>query len=295
MSERILVLGDLMNDVVVVPRGPIEVDTDTEATVRPAPGGSAANTAAWAGSVGAGVDFVGCAGSADAEQHAAALRSVGVEPHLQVEPGLPTGTIVILVDGEQRSMLTERGANAALRPSAVSDALLDAAAVVHVSGYTIVKDHGMRAAQDVIRRALERGIPVSVTPGSHGYLAPYGVERFLGDIAGAEILLPSYSEGRLLSGVDDPRAIGAELLRHAPTVVLTLGSGGALVFRRGADPVEIPVPRVERLVDPTGAGDAFAGAFLAHWVGARDAVAAARAAVLVAARAVMLIGGRPPA
>lgn len=295
MAGRILVLGDLMNDVVVVPRGPIEVDTDTEATVRPAPGGSAANTAAWAASVGASVDFVGCAGSADAEHHAAVLREVGVEPHLQVEPGLPTGTIVILVEGENRSMLTERGANSALRPDAVSDELLATAAVVHVSGYTIVKDHGMRAAQDVIRRAVERGIPVSVTPGSHGYLAPYGAERFLADVAGAELLIPSYSEGRFLAGAEDPRAIGTALLAHAPTVVLTLGSGGALVFRRGAEPVEIGVPRVERLIDPTGAGDAFAGAFLAHWVGSRDAVAAARAAVLVAARAVMLIGGRPPA
>lgn len=295
MAGRILVLGDLMNDVVVVPRGPIELDTDTEATVRPAAGGSAANTAAWAGSVGAAVDFVGCAGAADADHHAAELRAVGVEPHLQVEQGLPTGTIVILVDGEQRSMLTERGANAALRPDAVSDELLAAASVVHVSGYTIVKDHGMRAAQDVIRRAFDRGIPVSVTPGSHGYLAPYGVERFLADVAGAEILLPSYGEGRLLAGVDDPRAIVSALLEHAPTVVLTLGSGGALVAQRGTPPVEVPVPRVDRLVDPTGAGDAFAGAFLAHWVLSRDAVAAARAAVLVAARAVMLLGGRPPA
>ena len=41
------------------------------------------------------------------------VREGGVTPHLQIEPGLPTGTIVILVRGEERSMLTERGANAA--------------------------------------------------------------------------------------------------------------------------------------------------------------------------------------
>ena len=34
-GDRIVVVGDLMNDIVVVPRGPIEPDTDTESQVRP--------------------------------------------------------------------------------------------------------------------------------------------------------------------------------------------------------------------------------------------------------------------
>lgn len=294
MGDRIVVVGDVMNDIVVVPRGPIVPDTDTESQVRPRPGGSAANTAAWAGSLGASVDFVGCVGDADADQHAEFLRAVGVTPHLQVEPGLPTGTIVILVRGEERSMLTERGANAALRAASLPDALLDAAAVLHVSGYTIVKDHGDGAAQDAIRRARDRGVPVSVTPGSYGYLEPYGAERFLEDVRGADILLPSLAEGRLLAGVDDPEEVGERLLEHAPIVILTRGSLGVTLFRRDLPSVRIPAPAVAKLVDPTGAGDALAGAFLAHWVTSRDPEAAVRAAVQVAARAVMLIGGRPP-
>jgi sugar/nucleoside kinase (ribokinase family) len=292
--QRIVVVGDLMNDIVVVPRGPIVPDTDTESMVRPRPGGSAANTAAWLGSLGAPVDFVGAVGDADAETHAQLFRHGGVIPHLQIEPGLPTGIIVILVRGEERSMLTERGANAAFSGVTLTDDLLDAAAIVHVSGYTIVKDHGAGAAQRIIQRARELGIPFSVTPGSYGYLAGYGAERFLDDIRGAEILIPNLAEGRLLSGEDDPIAVGAALLRHAPTVLLTRGSLGVTLFRRGEPPVEVPPPRVATLVDPTGAGDAFAAGFLAHWVRSRDPEAAVRAAVLVAARAVMLVGGRPP-
>lgn len=294
MGDRIVVVGDLMNDIVVVPRGPIVPDTDTESQVRPRPGGSAANTAAWAGSLGAAVDFVGCAGDADAEQHAELLRAVGVTPHLQAEPGLPTGTIVILVRGEERSMLTERGANAAFTGETLTDELLDAAAVVHVSGYTIVKDNGARAAQRIIDRARDRGIPVSVTPGSSGYLEPYGREQFLDDIRGTEILIPSLAEGRLLADADDPDEVGARLLEHAPLVLLTRGSRGVSLFRRGLPTLTVPAPPVAKLVDPTGAGDALAGAFLAHWVASRDPEAAVRSAVQVAARAVMLIGGRPP-
>ena len=294
MGDRIVVVGDIMNDIVVVPRGPILPDTDTESQVRPRPGGSAANTAAWAGSLGAPVDFAGAVGGDDAELHAELFRHAGVVPHLQIEPGLPTGSIVILVRGEERSMLTERGANAAFSGSMVTDELLDDAAVVHVSGYTVVKDYGSGAAQGIIRRAVERGIPVSVTPGSAGYLAQYGAERFLADIRGTSILIPNLAESRLLSGKEDPREVGAALLAHASTVLLTRGSLGVILFRRGLPPLEVPPPPVTRLVDPTGAGDALAAGFLAHWVRSRDAEAAVRAAVLVAARAVMLIGGRPP-
>ncbi|WP_191282637.1 carbohydrate kinase family protein [Pseudolysinimonas yzui] len=291
---RVVVVGDLMNDIVVVPRGPILPDTDTESQVRPRPGGSAANTAAWLGSLGAPVDFVGAVGDADAETHAELFREGGVTPHLQVEPGMPTGSIVILVRGEERSMLTERGANAAFSGVTFTDDLLDTAAIVHLSGYTIVKDFGPGAARDILRRVRERGIPFSVTPGSYGYLAQYGAARFLDDIRGAEILIPNLAEGRLLSGEDDPMAVGAALLEHSPIVLLTRGSLGVILFRRDQPPLEVPPPPVAKLVDPTGAGDALAAGFLAHWVRSRDAEAAVRAAVLVAARAVMLIGGRPP-
>src|SRR5690606_17412730 len=97
----------------VVPRSSIVIDSDTEAHVRPRPGGSGANTAAWMGALGAPVDFVGCVGDADADRHAELFRLSGVTPYFQVEPGMPTGTIVILVNGEDRTMFTERGANAA--------------------------------------------------------------------------------------------------------------------------------------------------------------------------------------
>jgi sugar/nucleoside kinase (ribokinase family) len=207
---------------------------------------------------------------------------------------MPTGTIVILVRGEERSMLTERGANAAFSGVALTDDLLDAAAVVHLSGYTLVKDYGLGAAQRILERVRERGIPFAVTPGSYAYLAEYGATRFLEDSSGAEILIPNLEEGRLLSGKAKPMEVGKALLDHAPIVLLTLGSLGVILFQRGQAPLEVPAPAVAKLVDPTGAGDALAAGFLAHWVRSRDAESAVRAAVLVAARAVMLYGGRPP-
>lgn len=294
MAGPIVVVGDIMNDIVVVPRGPILPDTDTEAQVRHRPGGSAANTAAWIGSLGASVDFAGCVGDTDAEQHAELFRQGGVNPILQIEPGLPTGTIVILVRGEERTMLTERGANAAFAGATVTDEMIARAAVVHLSGYTIVKDYGSGAARDIIRRAHALGVPVSVTPGSTGYLAKYGAQNFLDDIAGAHLVISTLAEGQLLTDLEDPKKVGAHLLGVAPIVVLTRGSRGAVLFQRDVPPIDVPAPTVAKLVDPTGAGDALAAGFLAHWITSKDPEAALRSAVVVAARAVMLIGGRPP-
>lgn len=59
-------------------------------------------------------------------------------------------------------------------------------------------------------------------------------------------------------------------------VVLTLGELGAVVFLpRGNHPVAVASPLVD-VVDTTGAGDAFVGAFLAVWLATDDPVEAAR-------------------
>ena len=50
-GDRIIVVGDVINDIVVVPRGEVRPDTDTASTIRLRPGGSAANTAVWLGSL----------------------------------------------------------------------------------------------------------------------------------------------------------------------------------------------------------------------------------------------------
>src|SRR5680860_1427004 len=48
---RIVVFGDVIDDIVVRPHGPVRPDTDTSASIRHRPGGSAANVAAWLGTI----------------------------------------------------------------------------------------------------------------------------------------------------------------------------------------------------------------------------------------------------
>jgi sugar/nucleoside kinase (ribokinase family) len=292
-GQRIVVVGDVINDIVVVPRGEVRPDTDTASTIRQRPGGSAANTAAWLGSLGASVDFVGCVGIDDLEYHERVFREAGVVPHLELGTGVPTGTIVILVDGERRTMLTERGANVSLSSSSATDALIARAGVLHISGYSILDGFGAPGARDLIDRSAAAGVPVSVTPGSSGYIADFGAPAFLEAIAGTTVLFPNLAEGAMLTGETEPERIGAALRRRFEVVVLTMGAAGVMLFE-GRKRVHVPAPVVQHLADPTGAGDALAAGFLDRWVTDRDAVAAAEAGTFVAARAIMVLGGRPP-
>ena len=282
--RRIVCFGDVIDDVVVIPDGVIRDDTDTPSAIRFRPGGSAANTAAWLGTLGADVDLVASVGRGDAVRHAEQL--VGVRAHLTEHPELPTGTIVVLVDGERRHMLTERGANAALDPAMLTDAMLADAAILHLTGHTLLNPLGIG---DLIARATSAGVAVSVSPGSAGFIADYGVEVFAEAIAGASLVFASLDEGRLLTGLTDPLEVATALpFDH---VVLTLGMDGVLVSLRG-DHFTVPAVATT-VVDPTGAGDAFCAGYLAEWVTSADARVAASRGTEVAARAVGTVGARP--
>lgn len=287
MSARpggILVVGDVIDDTVVIPSGPIRPDTDTVSTIGRVAGGSAANTAAWLAALGAQVTFVGAVNAADVARHTALLP--GVEVHLQASDAA-TGAIIVLVQGAERSMLTDRGANAHLDFDAIPDALIGAH--VHLTGHSMAASDGTAFAR-FLRRSRAAGATVSVSPGSVAYIDALGAERFDEVIAGADVLFASLVEGAALAGAVEPSRIAAHIAARvdAPTLVLTLGADGVIVDGVHLSAVTAPV-----VVDPTGAGDAFCAGFLARWMHDHDAVAAARAGTEVAARAVGVVGGRP--
>jgi sugar/nucleoside kinase (ribokinase family) len=291
MADRIVSFGDVIDDVVAMPYDAIRPDTDTAASIGFRAGGSAANTAAWLGSLGMTVDFVGVVGKADLERHTSLLRRAGVTTHLRAHPTLTTGTIVIIVEGEHRTMLTERGANTELDPADVTAELLEDAAVLHLTGHSLLNSAGPEGFARLVARARQAGAKVSVDPGSAGFIADYGVDRFLDAIKGVELLFPSLEEGRVLTGLTDPSAIVDSLARDFPTVVLTMGAAGVVISHDGTT---LMVPAVSTpVVDPTGAGDAFCAGFLNGWVRSGDLARSASAGAKLAAKAVAVIGGRP--
>jgi sugar/nucleoside kinase (ribokinase family) len=291
-AHRIVVFGDVIDDIIVTPVGAIRSDTDTPSSIERRAGGSAANMASWLADVGADVDFIGRVGVMDLERHSSILRTAGVRPMLAADHLLPTGAIVIIVDGDRRNMLTERGANAALNPDAVSNSVLKGASIVHFTGYSLFGRDDVGGFRKLIKRARARGAQVSVDAGSSGFLTDFGPDRFLRAIAGASILFPNLDEGRVLTGLDEPEAIAVKLAHSFPVVALTLGVAGVIVAGSDAPPLHVAASPAST-IDPTGAGDAFCAGFLAEWIESHDRRASAEAGSRLAARAVGIVGGRP--
>jgi sugar/nucleoside kinase (ribokinase family) len=286
----VLAVGDVIDDVIVRPTGPIAPDTDTPSTIERIAGGSAANTACWLASTGVAASLVASVGRDDVRRHGAQLAAHGVVPHLKPSDRA-TGTIVVVSQGETRAMLTDRGANEETAPSDVTDALLAAHELLHVTGHVFAgpdRDEGWR---DLFARAALAGLTTSVAPGSAGHLRTMGPGRFRRITAGVDLLIAGLEEAQLLTGRRNGEAAALELAAAHPLVVVTLGGEGSLLAT-GDGAVLVPSVPAE-VVDVTGAGDAYAAGLLAALIaGATDAEAGA-AAASVAAKAVTRVGARP--
>lgn len=294
-----MVCGDVINDILVKPAGEITPGSDTPSAIAACPGGAAAGQAAWMAHLGAQVTFAGRVGARDAGYHRRELARFGVDAHLAEDDQAGTGTIVIMVapDGE-RTMFTDRGANLRLRRSDLPAALLDDAAVLHLTGYTFFEPALLEVALWLLEQARSRDLAVTVDPASAAFLARLEPGAFLRWTEGAAVCFPNRDEAAVLAGEADPVTMAARLTRHYGLVLLKLGAGGCLLAVPGEAPVHIPAHPAQAR-DSTGAGDAFCGAFMSRWLAAgpdpqtADLVIAAQFAAQVAASVVTRLGGRP--
>lgn len=263
-------LGDLTLDVSVRLAGPVAVGGDTDAEIRLAPGGQAANVAAWAAALGASTRYLGKRGSDDAGRLAHdGLVARGVEV-----AGPSTGRNAVVCslvspDGE-RSMASDRGAAAELRPDEVAPAWLDGCEHLFVSGYALMREPARAAAFRAASLARERGAAISVDLASWSAIRDAGPAEFREAV---EQLSPDV----VFANEDEERLVGGRLA--GPTWILKRGAGGC-----SFDGNERPALPVERLVDTTGAGDALA----AGWI-----VGGPELALEAAARCVARLGSMP--
>jgi sugar/nucleoside kinase (ribokinase family) len=277
----ILSIGDLVLDITIVPEGKLRPDDDNPAVIRVGGGGQAANYCAWAAALGSPVRLITRVGDDDRGRRLVGeLEAQGVEV-LAVWGTEPTGLIAVLIgpDGE-RTMATQRGASAGLRPNDIRKPWFNGVNLIHVPAYSLFTEPLSAAARLAIDLVRSHDGLVSIDLSSVAGLKEYGAARFADDLAGIK---PD-----LLFGTEaESETLGVPMEKLAKVSVLKLGANGCQVGGR-----RVGAPQVTE-VDPTGAGDALAAAFCVSYLDGATPVEAAERAVVVASGSVTKAGARP--
>ncbi len=275
--NKLLVIGDVIDDIIVVPQGEPRTNTDTAATIVQTLGGSASNVASWAARQGADVTFVGCVSSKDVERVTKEFERYGVKCDLQ-RSELNTGSLVVIVESQNRTMLTDRGANQDLNFDDLTQHKLSSYRYVHLSGYSIF-NKTVEQVQSLITKVHDSGAFMVVDPGSTGFINDYGISKFKAAILGVDLLLPNEEEFQVLGSI-------------VKTTLVTKASAGVDLYVDGVLVESFSAPVVDS-IDPTGAGDSFAGGALAALVNGVEMRNAITAGINCAAMAVTTLGARP--
>lgn len=270
-SPRVVVIGDLMTDVVTRVDDPLALGSDTPARVRTGQGGAGGNVAAWLAALSVSTAFIGRVGDDPFGREAVqVLGDAGVKVHVVVDAVVATGACVILIgaDGE-RTMLPDAGANSALTVAQLPLAVIRDAGHLHVSGYTLLNPGSRAAGVAALAEAHAAGLATSVDAASAAPLEAVGAAGFVELTAGVGLLFVTLDEAEVLCDSRNPGVVAARLTAHYPQVVLKLGTAGAhWCPGEGRSALSAPaVPTSGPVIDATGAGDAFAAAYLAVLAG----------------------------
>ena len=289
---KVLCTGNIVLDILVRPVVPPEhwAGTTLVESIRQSLGGNGANTCYTLGKLGVPVRLLSMAGpDAFGEYALAQLQSAGVDT-AGVRPSIgPTSTSIVLVNaaGERRFLhLAGSSTEIFIDPDDFTSEL--AAGVTHYHLATPFTLKRMRRRwPELLRRAQAAGVHTSLDTqwDSQGLW----MEDIGPCLPHLDIIFLNQDEAKMLAGSTDPPEIARVLLgRGAGTVVLKSGAEGCAVFTSGAE-LRVPAFPVP-VVDTTGAGDCFAGGYLAALARGAAHAEAARFANAVGAMVVQQLG-----
>ncbi|MGQ0842432.1 sugar kinase [Actinokineospora sp.] len=284
----VLCLGESMALFVPAEEGPADQVRTWVRTV----GGAESNVACTLAQLGVRAGWVSAVG-ADPFGRAvvAAVAAAGVDvSRVRVDPERPTGVYIKESNaaGSPVRYYRHGSAASAMTPALLAGLDLDGVRVVHLSGITAALSPScldlMGAVMDLPRRAHRVSFDLNWRPALWAG-GDRGVLRALA--ARADIVLVGADEAAAVWGTGVPAAVRA-LLPEPETLVVKQGGIGATLIERdpatGRDRAEVfgPALRVD-IVEPVGAGDAFAAGFLAAWLAGGSPLRRLRAGHLQAA------------
>ncbi len=299
------VIGDFAWDVMIRTNSELLTGGDTFGDVVLAPGGSAANVSVWAARCGLETNFIGKIGRDRLGDLAKEdLQSEGVRSFFIETDSHLTASVAVWIDHKgERSMVSGQGADFYLLASELPRAILRQTEHLHLTAWSFFTDPPRSALQEAAHYAKQHGATLSLDPASFQLIGEMGIQRFIESTKDLDIdiFFPNYQEGQAISEENEPKKIAEKLSELYPTalIVLKLDAKGAFLYKHGgkgalSDGIHIPASD-NHLIDATGAGDSFAGSFLAKYLRGSSAKDAATFASQISGWVIEHLGARPKA
>lgn len=261
---EIIVIGSANVDLLIpVKHQPRPGETILAQGLKRQSGGKGANQAVAAARLGSVTRFIGCVGDDhEGTMILNSLRSEGVNIScIDILSGVPSGIAIVTVDeNAENSITVVPGANSKLQASRVANHVqkyLDRDPIILMQAEIPHEVHGEVIKQVSAHQAVR--FVLNLAP--YMEIKPEILERcdpiVLNETEAEELC------GSSVADIDSAKSAARRLSERCRSVVITLGSLGAVWAERGGDFGYVPAPAVESVVDSTGAGDAFVGAMVA--------------------------------
>lgn len=259
-------------------------------------GGSAANSIACLASLGGRGGFVGkVADDALGEIFRHDLTALGVEfATAPLAAGPETGRCLINVtEDAQRSMSTFLGAAALVSPDDIDEEMVKRAAVTFFEGYLFEQPVARAAFIKACRAAKAAGRRTAITL-SDSSCVDRQHEHFIEFIGShVDVLLANEREAETLFEASDLSVIAGKARALCPLTAVTLSEKGSILIPRDGDIVRVDSVTPSRLIDTTGAGDAYAAGLLFGLARGFDLKRAGSLGSLAASEVISHFGARP--
>lgn len=222
------------------------------------------------------------------------MSSLGVDVRLPAETRVaPTARCHVLItpDGE-RTMQTFLGACTEIAVTDINTSSVGAPAIALLEGYVWDTPEGPAAMAAAIALAKARGTRIALSL-SDSFCVERHHDTFATLAAGdADIIIGNEAEARALFGGTDLDVVRRRAADSGKLVVMTRHEHGSEVFADGRHVMQ-PADTVERVVDTTGAGDAWVAGFLFGVARGHDLTEATELATHCATLAIGQVGARP--
>ncbi len=263
-------------------------------------GGSAANTIYGLAKLGVNTGFAGVVGNdAKGELMLRDFDKVGVDTsQIRIKQGVKTGSVLCLSDSSgRRSLYVVPGANSRLIMDDLDLDYVNQAKMLHLSSFA--SDRQFKVLPELMDR-LEPSVKLSFSPGA--LYAAKGLKVLSPLLARTYILFINQDELEQLTGEDFTAGAKACLKQGCQIVVVTLGKGNRLASNKKATTIcyirdfenEYMVePMIKaKVIDSTGAGDAFAAGFIYGLLKGKELEKCGRLGNITAQFSISKIGAR---